>query len=215
MEYYGQSKPPEDKIAHAVFGDDFVGTCVEVGAYNGVDLSNTYFFYKRGWRCINFEPHPDNYAALCKNQPRAINFCGACGAKNNPSATLWTAPDKPIVTGVQLPEWYVNSEVSGGRDGLVPMLATMWKLESAFEFCGVSEIDYVSIDTDGSELDVLKGMYLYGYKPRLMVIEYNHALNEINDFLEDRDYYLTYQNTVNGFWTRTKADYDAVRRAVQ
>lgn len=217
MAWYGQSKPPEDQIAAAVFGD-YVGTCVEVGAYNGIDLSNTYHFYLKGWRCINFEPHPINFAACKQNQPNAKNYKLALGRMAHPlGAMIKTAPNKPIVTGFDLPKWYVDSELEHGANDLIEISVGVDILFSVLKADGIEQLDYLSIDTDGTEMDVLHG---FGFqytelRPRLMIIEYNHALSEMTDYLSAYGYQLAHDNGLNAFYTRTQADFDAVQAAVR
>lgn len=215
MAWYGQSAIPEDAIAAAVFGD-YVGTAIEVGAFDGQTLSNVYHFYLKGWRCINFEPHPDNYAALCVNQPKAINLNLAATRHKTPTnIAIQTTPGKPIVTGFDLPDWYVASEVPGGYAGLQTMWVKGCSLDAALEYKRIKTVDYCSIDTDGTEYEVLMHFDIERYEPRLLIIEYNAEMTAINKHLADYGYRLAHMNTINGFWTRTKADYDAVQRAVR
>lgn len=212
MTFYGQSNPPEDKIAAALFGD-YVGTFCEVGAFNGRDLSNTMYFYERGWAGINFEPHPDNYAALCINQPEAINLCCAVGATVG-YANIKTAPDKPIVTAFNPPDWYVKDEVKGGWAGLVEFMTPVLTLSMALEIHGVAELDYLSVDTDGTELEVLRGIDLDRWKPRLIVLEYNHDRQRIDRYLAlNGGYERAYDNGLNAFYTRTADDARTIQRA--
>ena len=51
--YYAQFG--EDKILNRIFNKK-TGNCVEVGGFDGVTGSNTYFFEKLGWRCLIVEP---------------------------------------------------------------------------------------------------------------------------------------------------------------
>lgn len=209
--WYGQSTPPEDKIAAVLFGD-YVGTYCEVGAYNGVDLSNTMYFYKRGWKGINFEPHPENYAALCINQPDAINICAATGfitGYNN----IKTTPGKPIVTGFELPKWYIRDEVPGGEAGLVDLHVPTISLDYAFEIHGIRAVDLISLDVDGTELDVLHGMDFDRWQPRLIILEYNHALREINEHLAHYGYQMAHENGLNAFYVRSDDDAKIIQRA--
>ena len=55
--YYAQYG--EDKILNQIFAGKTDGVCVEVGGFEGVTDSNTYFFEKLGWRCLIVEPMPD------------------------------------------------------------------------------------------------------------------------------------------------------------
>ena len=56
MTYYGQHR--EDEYINQLFNNKKNGICVEVGAYNGVNASNTYFFELNGWRSLCIEPIP-------------------------------------------------------------------------------------------------------------------------------------------------------------
>jgi FkbM family methyltransferase len=213
--YYGQSDPKEDYIASQVF-KDFIGTAIEVGAFDGVHLSNVKHFYDHGWRVVNFEPHPDNYAALCVNQPKAINKMFAVTNHRYPkTVAIQTTPGKPIVTGFDLPDWYIESEVPGGRAGLETMWVKAVCLDAMLEHHKIDTVDYVSIDTDGTELEVLWGFNVGKYNPRLFIVEYNAEMTAINKYMGEWGYTLAHTNTVNAFYTRTQADYDAVRRAVR
>ena len=54
MTYYGQHL--EDKYIDYLFDGKMTGVCVEVGAYDGVSLSNTYHFEQKGWKALCIEP---------------------------------------------------------------------------------------------------------------------------------------------------------------
>src|SRR3989344_4572766 len=52
------SQSGEDMILRSIFDDKKEGFYVDVGAFHPKLYSNTYYFYKRGWRGINIEPNP-------------------------------------------------------------------------------------------------------------------------------------------------------------
>lgn len=54
MTFYGQHG--EDAYIKTLFPDNYIGTCIEVGAYDGISLSNTYFFEQKGWKSLCIEP---------------------------------------------------------------------------------------------------------------------------------------------------------------
>jgi hypothetical protein len=64
----------EDGIIEAIF--DRIGTitrwCLEVGAADGIWLSNTRRLYESGWTCVLIESDERKYADLIKNAPNAI-----------------------------------------------------------------------------------------------------------------------------------------------
>src|SRR5262245_35161179 len=64
----------EDMILrHLVGPDKRDGFYVDVGAWDPVKLSNTYFFYVQGWRGINIDARPGSRGLFQKVRPRDIN----------------------------------------------------------------------------------------------------------------------------------------------
>ncbi len=55
------SEDGEEIILYNFFGRKNTGFYLEIGAYNGVELSNTYFFEAIGWNGILIEPDPGLY----------------------------------------------------------------------------------------------------------------------------------------------------------
>ena len=71
--YYGQHY--EDVFIETLFPGKNNGVCVDVGAYDGVNMSNTYYFEKKGWKCVCIEPI--NFVfEKCKNiRKECYNYC--------------------------------------------------------------------------------------------------------------------------------------------
>jgi FkbM family methyltransferase len=68
----------QDKIVHEVFFQNLQnGTYVDIGASDGITISNTKFYDDIGWSGICVEPIPDVYRKLCFNRPNAITVWGA------------------------------------------------------------------------------------------------------------------------------------------
>src|ERR1039457_5849033 len=64
----------EDTFLDYYFFGRRTGFYVDVGAFHPFNISNTYIFYKRGWRGINIEPNPASFRAFLKYRPRDINL---------------------------------------------------------------------------------------------------------------------------------------------
>src|SRR5438477_10753923 len=75
----------EDIILIQDFADKKSGFCVEVGAYDGVDISNTFVFEKLGWKCLLVEADPE-MAEVCRhNRPAATVVNCAVVSPGSPS----------------------------------------------------------------------------------------------------------------------------------
>lgn len=80
----------------------------------------------------------------------------------------------------------------------------MYKLKTLDTILGEANlfnyIDYVSIDTEGTELDVLKGFDLVKWKPKVLLIENNYEDMEIEEYLKLFGYKKTLRHHVNDFY---------------
>ena len=65
----------EDKILSTYFNNDYIGVCVEVGAYDGISGSNTYHFENRGWETLCIEPTPESFNKCASIRKKCINCC--------------------------------------------------------------------------------------------------------------------------------------------
>src|SRR5690349_18351333 len=71
------SQEGEDMVLRRVFEHKAHGFYVDVGAHHPMRFSNTYFFYRRGWRGINIDARPGSKREFDRARPRDINVeCG-------------------------------------------------------------------------------------------------------------------------------------------
>ena len=68
------SQEGEDMVLYRIFEKQKSGFYVDIGAYHPKRFSNTYFFYKRGWRGINIEPNPEAIKLFKKYRVGDINL---------------------------------------------------------------------------------------------------------------------------------------------
>jgi hypothetical protein len=68
------SQEGEDLILARIFGDKPDGFYVDVGAHHPKRFSNTYYFYRRGWRGINIDAMPGSMLAFNRLRPSDINI---------------------------------------------------------------------------------------------------------------------------------------------
>ena len=66
----------------------------------------------------------------------------------------------------------------------------------------LEKIDFVSIDTEGTELEVLMGFDINRWKPRLFIIENNFDEPKLADYLKDFGYKFSQRLGVNDFFVR-------------
>jgi FkbM family methyltransferase len=162
---YGQDG--EDLILNRLLSGQAQGFYVDVGAHHPVRFSNTYLFYRRGWRGINIDAMPGSMKKFDKVRPRDINIeCGVAGSAGklmyhrfNEQAlnTFDEAAHKN-----QQPYQLIDS-VEVGVERLDTLLA---KHLSAGQV-----IDFLSVDVEGKDEEVLRSNDWNRYRPRFILAE--------------------------------------------
>jgi FkbM family methyltransferase len=166
-----QAQDGEDLWLDGYFGGKQHGFFVEVGAYDGIVLSNTYFFGQAGWRGILVEPNPSK-ARLCRaNRPESRVFeCAAVAPETPADVELLDVLDGEVYSTLVPSEFNLERLREFGlssRNVCVPART----LDSILEEAAAPAIDFVSIDVEGAELGVLQGFDIARWHPRLVMIE--------------------------------------------
>jgi FkbM family methyltransferase len=162
----------EDRILREIFGDQPVGYCVEVGAYDGRTGSATYAFEQRGWHCLLIEPIPALVDEIRKQRACTIVNCAASDKEG--TATFFVAENVEQMSTLELKadhlEWIEH--FGGAVKQTTVRTAT---LDSLLAEAAFPEIQFITIDVEGHELAVLQGFSLEAHRPRIVIIEDNSA----------------------------------------
>jgi FkbM family methyltransferase len=210
--YYSQYG--EDFLLWRLFGHKVDGFYVDVGAFDGVFLSNTFSFEQCGWSGICVEPHP-KYFPLCKQaRPRAVCLNVACVSSDDVHAVGFYVEELGILSGIQAgPEDNVRAryqkrglDFKGFEKLTVPALTLNAILNDHLP-PGV-EIDLLSIDVEGTELQVLQGLDLRRFRPRVIVIEANfkEAGKILDAYLKKFGYIRAGKLFINAFYVQDLRD---------
>ena len=165
------------------------GFFIEIGAGDGLYLSNTYLLEKNfGWTGILVEPNKSLYNS-CINLRQCITINQLVLGQNHPSIKFF---EKSVGE-------FSHSEGYGD--------ITASEIESTYEvsairfeeiFKGLSivpDIDFLSIDTEGSEVEILKSIDFSRFKPKIICIEHNYVKSNrifFKKFLKSKGYSLIY-----------------------
>ena len=189
---WGQDKYVNENFFH----NKRDGVFVDVGAHDGIDLSNTYFFEKElGWTGLCIEPLPEIFERLEKNRT-STNIKGCANSENGDVifCELSGYTEKLSTMKKNLSHQHsdrINSEIlrMGGTKNEIRVQG--FKLSDLFEKHSIKDIDYLSIDTEGSELDVLKGIDFDEVNISVIDVEENYADEGliVKEFLESKGFY--------------------------
>jgi FkbM family methyltransferase len=160
----------EDVLLDRALSGYTPGFYIDVGAFDPLDHSVTHHFYERGWRGINVEPNPEPFHRLRTARIRDINLniglsnrAGELTVYEAPSA-CWSV-DRRLLTG-----WFGAAE-----DQIVARAVPVQTLATICEqyVPGGVEIDFLKIDVEGHEREVVDGGNWLKWRPRVLVIEAN------------------------------------------
>lgn len=183
----------EDMILKTVFEHKKKGFYVDVGAHHPKRCSNTYFFYKRGWSGINIDAMPGSMELFKKIRPRDINLETAI-AKDKKEMTFFIFSD-PLFNSF-------DEELSRRRNNKrtcrivkEQKITTKTLAEILIEnFPDGQKINFLSIDVEGLDLEVLYSNNWHLFRPEYILIEcLNWDIdklknNEIYQFLSEKEY---------------------------
>lgn len=151
------------------------GTFIEVGAYDGVRFSNTYALEQLGWKGLLVEAHPENAAKCRANRPGStVEECAVVGpdSPGQASFTMVLGNGADLLSGLSLaPEHLRRCEREGS--GLRTVEVSSMTLTAIMAKHGIQQVDFLSIDIEGGELEALLGLDLSLVRPLLILLEAN------------------------------------------
>ena len=202
------SQEGEDMVLRRLFEKQKTGFYVDVGAHHPKRFSNTYFFYKLGWSGINVDAMPGSMTAFNRIRPRDINI--EKPVSNKKQLLTYYAFNEPALNGF-------SKELSEERDGKGSYFIEFTKdietstLEEILDnnLPKAQTIDFLSIDVEGLDFNVLKSANIEKYYPKVILVEMlNNSLtdiqvDEIYKFLTGAGYEL-YSKAVNTVFFKHK-----------
>ena len=148
------------------------GYYVEIGANDGITLSNTYLLaIKYNWKGICVEPIPKIFELLCKNRPFAKCCNNAVYIESNKEVIFDIANNNDLLSGKSEHIDCHKKTVDNNKTQIIVTTITLNDLLEKYN--APLFIDYMSLDTEGSELEILKSVDLTKYIFGLIDIEHN------------------------------------------
>jgi FkbM family methyltransferase len=209
--YFGQKA--DDFLIWSLFPDETEGFFVDVGAFDGIHLSNSYSFELAGWTGICVEANPEYFPILEKNRPGSRNVQAACVGDPDQKTVEFLSEPLGLLSGIeafktrnmerryakrgmQFPGW---TKVSVPAKTLTQILA---------EAEAPAEISFLSVDVEGTETDVLLGLDFSKFTFRLIVAEANSPKDEaaMIALLKGYGYFPARKLGGNTFFVRSEND---------
>jgi len=200
------SQKGEDLIIDKLLEYKKNGFYVDVGAYDPHRFSNTKRFYKKGWHGINIEPNPDNYQKFVKYRKRDVNLNVGIGNVNATLNLYKFIPNTLSTFSKEEADRYIKQ---GYKLKNIIGVSVKKLVNVLNEYPKDKEIDFITIDTEGFDIEVLKSNDWLKFKPKLICIEsVKHTIDGKNNkkkdnhelFLKNVGYEKAYNNGLNSLY---------------
>lgn len=179
------SQEGEDMLLMRLFDNlEYKGLYVDIGAHHPKRFSNTYFFYKKGWIGINVDAMPGSMKAFDKIRSRDINLELPVSRKKE--ILTYFAFEEPALNTFS--EDNAKSILDENRSKLLfrKEIETITLEEIFDKHLNGRKIDFLTIDVEGLDFEVLQSNNWSKYTPSVIVIEAYGT--KITDVLESEIY---------------------------
>lgn len=214
--YYSQFG--EDRGLEKIFCGKRDGFAIEVGANNGVDGSTTLHFEKLGWNCVLVEPNPSLCADIRRTRDARLFECAASSSPGRAILQIAVGAEGSHAVSALGGSGKAAEILEDHGFRTEPFEVETRTMDAILHEASVQKpIDFISIDVEGHELEMLKGFSLDRWRPRILIIEDNASLSEgsVKDYLEAHGYVRFRRTGVNDWYAhRSDAELASpVRRA--
>jgi FkbM family methyltransferase len=178
------------------------GIYVDVGAHDGISINNTLYFQKNNnWTGINIEPIKIVFDKLAINRPNDINInCAVCN-QDGETEFLCNTGYTEMLSGIKdtfdTRHWqrlqYENEQM-GSTTEIIKVNTK--RLETILDEHNISHINYLSIDVEGAEFEVIKSINFNKVFIDVVGFEnnYNDTSIPVVKYLEDKNFVVIHSS---------------------
>ena len=186
-------------------------TYLDIGANDPVICNNTYLLYKKGWRGVLVEPDPAMCEIVKSKRPGDTILNIGIGLSNENNAPFYLFPGRLNTWSTFSQEEAAIRETASGLKAkkITVQLKTINNiLEQYFSICP----NFVSIDVEGLDLDILKSLDFNRFRPDVFCVETitfsmsneGEKLDDISKFLISQDYFIYADTHINTIFCRSE-----------
>ncbi|KKQ75910.1 MAG: hypothetical protein US96_C0002G0023 [Candidatus Woesebacteria bacterium GW2011_GWB1_38_5b] len=164
----------EDLIIDKLLNYPAKGLYLDVGANDPIRFNNTHRFYKRGWSGINIDPNKSSINKFTKIRTRDTNLRLAIG--NDKGINHLYVFDPDTLSTLSKQESKLN-RAWGGRLLRKEKIKVTTLADICNQYIGFQTVDFLSIDAEGNNYEVLKSNDWVRCRPRVVCVEGLEAKN--------------------------------------
>ena len=199
----------EDYLMEKILGKISTGFYLDIGANNPDRLNNTKYFYDKGWNGINIEPNPLLHKEFLEKRKRDNNLCIGIGLQEG-EMDFYSFKENVLST-------FSSKEADKRKkdgfeiDKIFKVRTDTLKNVLASNLPKNIKLNFMSVDTEGFDIDVLKSNDWDIYRPEIICIETNEfgkteisRDREVINFLKSKNYKEIFFNGINSIFIDKK-----------
>lgn len=176
----------QDMIAFLYLQKKNNGFYIDVGANDGITGSNTFVFEQIGWKGVCIEPHPDIYKKLIKYR-KCDCFNAALSNNTNEDVDFFKANALSCLNEGMTESHKQRAEKNEKTEIIKVKTITFDKIMENYP--NVKHIDFISLDVEGHEIQILENINFQKYSFGFFTIEKSNP-EKIKEIMQKNGYIL-------------------------
>ena len=211
MTFVSHAQNFEDVMLWRCFGQLKSGFYIDIGADDPVSDSVTKCFYENGWSGINIDPSENSFTKLESDRKRDINIQVAVDSIKG-AIDFWNVPRTGLSTAIKK---FADQHKSAGFEVNHVSVETRTLKDICEEFVR-GPINFMKIDVEGFEKQVLLGADFEKFRPMVILVESTEPNSQVENYLEweyileENEYHFCYADGLNRFYLSKESAYLAV-----
>ena len=185
------SQHQEDLFINNYFKNKNSGFYLDVGCYHPIKYSNTALLHNRGWLGINIDMNQTTIDLFNILRKRDKNICAAISNENKEATQYLDHSFSPINTLVKKFSDTTAKTISFNNHSEKKVYTYKFSQIVQTHEIQAKQIDFINIDAEAHDLEVLEGIDLRSYNVKLICIEMLDSQNNMNE-KKFKDYLIKY-----------------------
>lgn len=161
----------EDKFLYNLFEKNYVGKYLDVGCFHPTKHNNTSLFYKNGWQGINIDLNPLTIDLFNFMRPNDININTAVSSEESEKTLFFLSENNTQNTLSENQLLFLKKHHNLRDEEIIKKKIQTRRLDKILEENNFDNIDFMNLDVEGHELEVLKTINFKKTKIRYICIE--------------------------------------------
>ena len=161
----------EDKFIYNLFEKNYVGKYLDVGCFHPTKHNNTSLFYKNGWQGINIDLNSLAIDLFNFMRPNDININTAVSSEESEKTLFFLSENNTQNTLSENQLLFLKKHHNLRDDEIIKKIIQTRRLDNILEENNFDNIDFMNLDVEGHELEVLKTINFKKTKLKYLCIE--------------------------------------------